>query len=137
MGVPNGSSSNGHVSAAKYNIPSHFIGGNHLDAAPPSSVKDFVANHEGHSVISSVSGNLRGSETTKVFRSHQHSTISLTSGLALGIGSHRQQRYCRRQGDSIGPEMGLRNIRQRACHSVHGHGHTGRFAGKCGLHPYG
>jgi hypothetical protein len=58
MGVPNGSSSNGHVSsrAAKHNIPSHFIGGNHLDAAPPSSVKDFVANHEGHSVISSVSG---------------------------------------------------------------------------------
>ncbi|KAH2851846.1 Acetyl-CoA carboxylase [Aspergillus fumigatus] len=56
MGVPNGSSSNGHVSsrAAKHNLPSHFIGGNHLDAAPPSSVKDFVASHEGHSVISSV-----------------------------------------------------------------------------------
>ena len=61
MGVPNGSSSNGHVSsrAAKHNLPSHFIGGNHLDAAPPSSVKDFVANHEGHSVISSVSGSPR------------------------------------------------------------------------------
>lgn len=60
MGVPNGSSSNGHVSsrAAKHNIPSHFIGGNHLDAAPPSSVKDFVASHEGHSVISSVSSTL-------------------------------------------------------------------------------
>lgn len=64
MGVPNGSSSNGHVSsrAAKHNLPSHFIGGNHLDAAPPSSVKDFVASHEGHSVISSVSGSLRSLE---------------------------------------------------------------------------
>ena len=41
--------------AAKYSLPSHFIGGNHLDAAAPSSVKDFVAQHEGHSVITSVS----------------------------------------------------------------------------------
>ena len=47
---------NGHSSsnAAKHNIPSHFIGGNHLDAAPPGPVRDFVANHAGHSVISSV-----------------------------------------------------------------------------------
>ena len=35
-------------------VLSHFIGGNHLDAAAPSSVKDFVALHDGHSVISSV-----------------------------------------------------------------------------------
>ncbi|EAU29893.1 acetyl-CoA carboxylase [Aspergillus terreus NIH2624] len=49
-------STNGHGSslAAKHNLPSHFIGGNHLDAAPPSAVKDFVASHDGHSVISSV-----------------------------------------------------------------------------------
>lgn len=45
MGVPNGT---------RPEIPSHFIGGNHLEAAPPSSVKDFVAQHDGHSVISSV-----------------------------------------------------------------------------------
>lgn len=58
MGVPNGTAAtNGHSSsrAAKYNLPSHFIGGNRLDLAPPSSVKDFVAQHEGHSVITSVS----------------------------------------------------------------------------------
>ncbi|RAL15126.1 acetyl-CoA carboxylase ACC1 [Aspergillus homomorphus CBS 101889] len=45
---------NGQAGAKAANLPSHFIGGNHLDAAPPSSVKDFVAKHEGHSVISSV-----------------------------------------------------------------------------------
>lgn len=57
MGAPNDSSSNGLAGslAAKTDIPSHFIGGNHLDAAPPSNVKDFVAQHNGHSVISSVS----------------------------------------------------------------------------------
>ncbi|KAI9927648.1 hypothetical protein ASPWEDRAFT_176130 [Aspergillus wentii DTO 134E9] len=48
MGVTNGAT-NGHA-----DIPSHFIGGNHLEAAPPSAVKDFVAQHHGHSVISSV-----------------------------------------------------------------------------------
>jgi acetyl-CoA carboxylase/biotin carboxylase 1 len=40
--------------AAKYNLPSHFIGGNHLAAAPPSKVKDFVAAHGGHTVITNV-----------------------------------------------------------------------------------
>ncbi|PKY02751.1 acetyl-CoA carboxylase [Aspergillus campestris IBT 28561] len=56
MGAPNDSSTSGLAGslAAKTDIPSHFIGGNHLDAAPPSKVKDFVAQHNGHSVISSV-----------------------------------------------------------------------------------
>ncbi|KMU75620.1 acetyl-CoA carboxylase [Coccidioides immitis RMSCC 3703] len=47
---------NGHGSsyAAKHNIPSHFIGGNSLEVAPPGAVKDFVAQHDGHSVITSV-----------------------------------------------------------------------------------
>ncbi|KAK2795555.1 acetyl-coenzyme-A carboxylase [Onygenales sp. PD_10] len=40
--------------AAKHNLQSHFIGGNRLDLASPGSVKDFVANHDGHSVITSV-----------------------------------------------------------------------------------
>lgn len=50
-------SQNGYPSAyaAKHNLPSHFIGGNSLDVAPPSKVKDFVAAHDGHSVITSVS----------------------------------------------------------------------------------
>ena len=47
---------NGHPSsfAAKANLPSHFIGGNELANAPPSKVKDFVAAHDGHTVITSV-----------------------------------------------------------------------------------
>lgn len=40
--------------AAKHNLPSHFIGGNRLDLAPPGVVKDFVANSDGHSVVTSV-----------------------------------------------------------------------------------
>lgn len=55
MSAPNGSAVNGH---ANTEIPSHFIGGNHLEAASPSTVKDFVAQHGGHSVISSVSTHL-------------------------------------------------------------------------------
>ena len=43
---------NGHTKPA---LPPHFIGGNHLEAAPASSVKDFVASHEGHTVITNVS----------------------------------------------------------------------------------
>jgi acetyl-CoA carboxylase/biotin carboxylase 1 len=58
MSLVNGvSAANGQGSSAtaSYNLPSHFIGGNHLEAASPSSVKDFVATHGGHSVITSVS----------------------------------------------------------------------------------
>ncbi|KAL8999914.1 MAG: hypothetical protein Q9169_001320 [Polycauliona sp. 2 TL-2023] len=40
--------------AAKHKIAPHFIGGNHLGVAPASSVKDFVANNDGHSVITNV-----------------------------------------------------------------------------------
>lgn len=49
--------SNGFPSAyaAKYNLASHFIGGNALPTAPPSKVKDFVAAHDGHTVITNVS----------------------------------------------------------------------------------
>jgi hypothetical protein len=55
MGVTNGNTpANGHA-----DIPSHFIGGNRLEVAPPSSVKDFVANNDGHSVITSVSSKPR------------------------------------------------------------------------------
>jgi acetyl-CoA carboxylase / biotin carboxylase 1 len=53
----NGVLSNGHPSSwqAKHDVASHFIGGNHLDAAPASAVKDFVQKSDGHSVITSVS----------------------------------------------------------------------------------
>jgi acetyl-CoA carboxylase / biotin carboxylase 1 len=48
---------NGQVGSytAKHDLPSHFIGGNRLEVAPPGSVKDFVAKNQGHSVITSVS----------------------------------------------------------------------------------
>lgn len=51
---------NGHVNgypssyAAKYKLAPHFIGGNDLSKAPPSKVKDFVAAHDGHTVITNV-----------------------------------------------------------------------------------
>lgn len=50
---------NGHAAASswqdRHELPSHFIGGNRLEVAPQSSVKDFVEKHDGHSVITSVS----------------------------------------------------------------------------------
>jgi len=36
--------------SAKFNLPSHFIGRNHLAVAPPGLVKRFVASHDGHTV---------------------------------------------------------------------------------------
>ena len=41
---------------AKHKVADHFIGGNRLENAPPSKVKDFVQEHDGHTVITSVSG---------------------------------------------------------------------------------
>lgn len=41
--------------ASKFKVAPHFIGGNHLGAAAAGSVKDFVTNHDGHTVITSVS----------------------------------------------------------------------------------
>jgi acetyl-CoA carboxylase/biotin carboxylase 1 len=47
---------NGFVSyAAKHNLADHFIGGNKLENAAPGPVKDFVTNHDGHTVITNVS----------------------------------------------------------------------------------
>ncbi|KIW96224.1 uncharacterized protein Z519_03292 [Cladophialophora bantiana CBS 173.52] len=39
---------------AKHSVADHFIGGNRLGKAPPSKVKDFVQEHDGHTVITSV-----------------------------------------------------------------------------------
>ncbi|KAK8048184.1 hypothetical protein PG994_009914 [Apiospora phragmitis] len=47
--------SNGKASyAEKHRIADHFIGGNKLENAPSSVVKDFVAAHDGHTVITNV-----------------------------------------------------------------------------------
>jgi acetyl-CoA carboxylase/biotin carboxylase 1 len=40
--------------AAKFNLAPHFIGGNELRHASPGKVKDFVAAHDGHTVITNV-----------------------------------------------------------------------------------
>ena len=40
--------------AEKHQIADHFIGGNKLENAPPSKVKDFVTSHDGHTVITNV-----------------------------------------------------------------------------------
>jgi acetyl-CoA carboxylase/biotin carboxylase 1 len=46
--------------AEKYSIADHFIGGNRLENAPPSKVKDFVAQNDGHTVITNVRRHLIG-----------------------------------------------------------------------------
>ncbi|TVY68645.1 Acetyl-CoA carboxylase [Lachnellula suecica] len=40
--------------AAKHQLADHFIGGNKLENAPAGPVKDFVANNDGHTVITNV-----------------------------------------------------------------------------------
>jgi acetyl-CoA carboxylase/biotin carboxylase 1 len=40
--------------AEKFHIADHFIGGNRLENAPPSKVKDFVGQNDGHTVITNV-----------------------------------------------------------------------------------
>ena len=40
--------------AAQFDLAPHFIGGNRLSAAAPGKVKDFVAAHDGHTVINNV-----------------------------------------------------------------------------------
>jgi len=55
--------SNGKPSyAEKHNIADHFIGGNKLQNAPQSKVRDFVASHDGHTVITNVSASTRPGE---------------------------------------------------------------------------
>lgn len=58
MGETNGT--NGHTNgkvtyAEKHKIADHFIGGNRLENAPAGKVKDFVAQNDGHTVITNVS----------------------------------------------------------------------------------
>lgn len=89
--------------AAKFNLPSHFIGGNELSQAPPSSVKDFVAANDGHTVITNVSYRLL----------HEASTPSIEAPRAAdtpAVGPDCKQRYRRRQGDQIRPKMGVRDL---------------------------
>ncbi|KAB8527784.1 hypothetical protein FH972_025436 [Carpinus fangiana] len=65
------SNANGHGSsyAAKHNIAPHFIGGNHVGAAAPGKVKDFVQAHDGHTVITNVLIANNGIAAVKMIRS--------------------------------------------------------------------
>ena len=109
---------------AKHELGSHFYGGNRLEKAPPSKVKDFVQAQDGHSVITSVS--------------FIHAEVSAgTRGLTTVLDLDREQRHCSSQGDPIRTKMGLRDIRRRASHSVHGDGYTGRFGCKRRLYQNG
>lgn len=89
-GVKNGAPSS---NAAKYDLPSHFIGGNHLGVAPSSKVKDFVAAHGGHTVITNVS----------ILEYPANSGLEAD----LGTGLDCQQWYCSSQGDPLRAEMGI------------------------------
>ena len=51
----NGTNSHPSSYAAKFDLASHFIGGNQLAKAPPSKLKDFVTSNDGHTVITNVS----------------------------------------------------------------------------------
>lgn len=88
-GVVNGEA---HDSPAKNELPSHFIGGNLLSKAPPSKVKDFVAAHGGHTVITNVSF-----QPSRACDSG--SPVQLADRRA---GSNRKQRHCCGQRDKIG-----------------------------------
>jgi acetyl-CoA carboxylase/biotin carboxylase 1 len=44
--------------ASKFHLADHFIGGNKLENAAAGPVKDFVAAHDGHTVITNVRMNL-------------------------------------------------------------------------------
>lgn len=79
----------------KNKVPEHFIGGNRLENAPASKVKDFVASHDGHTVIT----NVRASFTLpKSSRSSPIQALTISAA-----GPDRQQRYRCRQRDPVRP----------------------------------
>lgn len=136
--------SNGFPSAyaAKYNLAPHFIGGNALPKAPPSKVKDFVAAHDGHTVITNVSTKRRWwDEQLKELRLgwdiRTVPFLGQARELTFHPGINREQRYCGCQGNSICTEMGIRDIRRRAGHPVHCDGHARRSRCQCRLHQNG
>lgn len=86
---------NGHANgtpssaAAKYDLPSHFIGGSHLEVAQPGKVKDFVAAHGGHTVITNVCiCTLNAYTHFRAIRCGRVLTVLFSAG------AHRKQRYC-------------------------------------------
>lgn len=129
---------NGKVSyAEKHKIADHFIGGNGIENSAPSKVKDFVASHDGHTVITNVSVSDGGSHKSRARTIVARRIKGSTDRFWQLAGSDRQQRYRRRQGDPVGSEMGIRDVRRRAGHQVHRDGYAGRSASQRRLHPHG
>lgn len=65
--------------ASKYKLADHFIGGNKLENAKESKVKDFVAKHDGHTVITNVRCPFTTSSASRFPQSPQPQTSPLTS----------------------------------------------------------
>jgi hypothetical protein len=100
----NGSANGGPSSyAAKFDLAPHFIGGNHLHTAAPGKVKDFVAAHDGHTVIT----NVRDTAWAAI-----EAFGELRADIAVLTGAHCEQRYCSSQGDPLGAEVGIRDFRR-------------------------
>jgi hypothetical protein len=112
--------------ASKFNLAPHFIGGNELSQAAPSSVKDFVAANDGHTVITNVSDRLLQGppEASKTLQRPLETPMQASTHTdELSVGPDCKQRYRRRQGDQIRPKMGVRDLWRRARHPIHRHGH--------------
>lgn len=131
--------------AEKHQIADHFIGGNKLANAPPSKVKDFVAENDGHTVITNVRDSRAPAveEKKEIGRTPSLGPLSPRGGgfshwkepaltaIFSVTGPDCQQRYRRRQGDPVGAEMGIRDLRRREGHPVHCDGHSRRFGRQC------
>jgi hypothetical protein len=85
--------------AQKHNIAAHFIGGNTVESAPPGPVKDFVTANGGHTVITNVSFLPLSS---LLWDSWWVGNANMTCA-----GPHCKQRYCSRERDPLGAEMGI------------------------------
>jgi acetyl-CoA carboxylase/biotin carboxylase 1 len=91
--------------AAKHKLADHFIGGNKLANAAPGPVKDFVAKHDGHTVITNVRSPSQGSSAS--FRGH-----SLTNFQVLiannGIAAVKEIRSVRKWAyETFGDERAI------------------------------
>lgn len=76
--APSGAHSrSGSVYASKFKLPEHFYGGNSLDAAAPSKVKDFVAANDGHTVITKVGSAFQSSPVGRNPSPHCPATATL------------------------------------------------------------
>lgn len=93
-------STDGHVKSysAKHHLAAHFIGGNHLKAALSGPVKDFVANSDGHTVI------------TSVWCKPRMVHARVVADQVRVPGADRQQWNRSRERNQIGAEMGVRDL---------------------------